>query len=71
MTISLSLAIALPTQSPIPIFLLGDRTSYPLPKSPKAVLHWALDVKEEAIARSHATLYSPGGPIRHWRLGIG
>ncbi|WP_375477249.1 hypothetical protein [uncultured Nostoc sp.] len=25
MTISLSLAIALPTQSPIPIFLLGDR----------------------------------------------
>ncbi|WP_256875460.1 hypothetical protein [Nostoc sp. C052] len=27
MTISLSLAITLPTQSPIPIFLLGDRTS--------------------------------------------
>ncbi|WP_141699622.1 hypothetical protein [Nostoc sp. KVJ20] len=42
-----------------------------LPKSPKAVLHWALGVGEEAIARSHATLYSPGGPIRHWRLGIG
>ncbi len=42
-----------------------------LPKSPKAVLHWALGVGEEAIAGSHPTLYSPGGPIRHWTLGIG
>ncbi|MFW9261619.1 hypothetical protein [Nostoc sp. CALU 546] len=33
--------------------------------------HWALGVGEEAIARSHPTLYSPGRPIRHWRLGIG
>ncbi|MEJ6487766.1 hypothetical protein N0Y54_42110 [Nostoc punctiforme UO1] len=58
---------AIETQKPIS----GDRTHYPLPKSPKAVLHWALGVGEEAIARSHATLYSSGGPIRHWRLGIG
>ncbi|WP_302480957.1 hypothetical protein [Nostoc sp. TCL240-02] len=28
----------------------GDRTPYPLLKSPKAVLHWALVVGEEAIA---------------------
>ncbi|WP_375478548.1 hypothetical protein, partial [uncultured Nostoc sp.] len=42
---------AIETQKPIS----GDRTSYPLPKSPKAVLHWVLGKRRSPVVMLRST----------------